>query len=88
MAGLELHPHSLITAVQMASISVRFLVLAHRALADHQHLPQASYIIEQFGLPNMSTDLSGIERWNDSSPLDRLKEMREAAATAAMREGA
>ncbi|GAA5865697.1 hypothetical protein JCM1840_003222 [Sporobolomyces johnsonii] len=36
----------------------------------------ASYTIEQFGLPSMETDEQGVERWNGSSPADRLAEMQ------------
>ncbi|GAA5959282.1 hypothetical protein JCM21900_003914 [Sporobolomyces salmonicolor] len=36
----------------------------------------ASYTIEQFGLPSMQVDEQGVERWNGSSPADRLAEVR------------
>lgn len=38
--------------------------------------PQASFVIEQFGLPKVKTDADGIERWNGVSPLDRLEELK------------
>ncbi|GAA5936785.1 hypothetical protein JCM1841_006457 [Sporobolomyces salmonicolor] len=36
----------------------------------------ASYNIEQFGLPSMQVDEQGVERWNGSSPADRLAEVK------------
>ncbi|GAA6060006.1 hypothetical protein JCM10212_001164 [Sporobolomyces blumeae] len=36
----------------------------------------ASFIIEQFGLPLVSTDAAGVELWNGSSPSARLEQLR------------
>lgn len=43
--------------------------------------PQASFTIEQFGLPALSRgEEDGVERWNGVDPALRLAEMRERQA--------
>lgn len=76
MAGLVQHPNDLITAVQCASVSVRRVErsLETSQLADFR--AQASFVIEQFGLPSVERGEDGFERWNGVDPHERLAEMR------------
>lgn len=40
----------------------------------------ASYFIEQYGIPSISTSRTGEELWNGTSPVERLKEMKERSS--------
>lgn len=82
MAGLVRHPDDLVSAVQCASISVRLSLppsacspLSEQA-ADGLSHSQASFTIEQFGLPHLSLADDGTELWNGVDPAVRLDEMR------------
>jgi hypothetical protein len=76
MAGLVLHPDDLKLAVQHASVAVRPLLPSFLRLLLTASSSQASFIIEQFGLPKVKTGEDGAERWNDVSPVDRLRELQ------------
>lgn len=40
----------------------------------------ASYFIEQYGIPSISTTQTGVELWNGTSPAERLEEMKKRSS--------
>lgn len=78
MGGLVLHPDDIQTAVECAAVSVSSFktpFLSASKLIFHL-LSQASFIIEQFGLPSVETVNGKEELWNGASPKERLEKLQ------------